>query len=292
MAPAIEIADLGKIYRQRKIGKLHALQGLNLALENGEVLGFLGPNGAGKSTTIKILTGLLRPSCGRAMLFGKSVERVSARSRVGYLPENPNFYDFLTAKEYLQLVGRCFGMDTGKIAGAIDRELERLDLRGAGQRLIKTFSKGMVQRLGIAQSLLHDPDLLIWDEPMSGLDPIGRALVRDILMDLKATGKTVFFSSHVTSDVEQVCDQVAVLAKGKLLALDPISSIINCQPAKHYLVLLRDKFGSLRELQLTHQEMQSEISAAQGRGDNIELVRPVHNALEDYFLSLVSGTAS
>jgi len=285
--PAIDITDLSKTYRQRKVGKVHALKNLTLCLDPGEVLGFLGPNGAGKSTTIKVLTGQVRASGGCASIFGIPVDQVTARSRIGYLPENPNFYDFLSAREYLQLVGRCYSMSATDINTAADRELNRLGLEQAAKRPIKTYSKGMVQRLGIAQTLLHDPDLLLWDEPMSGLDPLGRALVRDILLDLKAAGKTIFFSSHVTADVEQVCDRVAVLVHGELQALDPIADVVNSHPSSRYLVMLRDHAGQLREVQLDHRQMQTEIAAAQRRGEVIELVRPTHDALEEYFLSLV-----
>lgn len=210
----ISIAQLQKTYRGKWGKKVEALRDLSLNIVPGEVFGFLGPNGAGKSTTIKILMGLIRPSAGEARIFGRTADDAAARRRVGFLPENPAFYDFLTAREYLRFVGEAYAMPVATIHRESDRVLELLDLTAAAGRPIRGYSKGMVQRLGLAQTLLHSPDLYILDEPMSGLDPIGRALVKEIILDLKRQGKTVFFSTHVTADAERVCDRIGVIIGG------------------------------------------------------------------------------
>lgn len=222
----IEINNLSKVYRDKKRREVKALEGLNLEIERGEVFGFLGPNGAGKSTTIKSLVGLIKPTQGEVKLFGCPVQEVSSRHKLGYLPENPALYDFLSAREYLAAVGRLCGMEKPEISRESDRVLQLLDLRQAEGRKIRTYSKGMVQRLGIAQTLLHDPELYVFDEPMSGLDPIGRVLIKDILRELKSRGKTVFFSTHVTADVEAVCDRVGILVAGRLQAVSPVRDLM------------------------------------------------------------------
>ena len=224
--PAIAVERLCKEFRGKKRAKVLALQELSFAVEAGEVFGFLGPNGAGKSTLIKILMGLIFATGGSATLNGMSVHRAEARRTVGYLPENPAFYDFLSAHEYLHLVGGAYGMTSTAIAGQSDRVLAQVDLLEASKRPIRSFSKGMVQRLGLAQALLHDPQLYILDEPMSGLDPLGRALVKEIIRDLRARGKTVFFSTHITADVEALCDRVGILVKGRLEALDEVETLL------------------------------------------------------------------
>jgi ABC-2 type transport system ATP-binding protein len=226
MIPAIEIEKLSKTYQGKRRQRIAALKDLHLSVAPGEVFGFLGPNGAGKSTTIKILVGQLKPTGGSARIFGQNVDTPQARSRIGYLPENPAFYDFLTAQEYLDLVGRCHAMSPDAIRRESARVLSLLDLVDAARRPIRGYSKGMVQRLGLAQALLHTPDLYIFDEPMSGLDPVGRALVKEIMLELKKQGKTVFFSTHVIADVEAVCDRIGIVAKGELRAEDAVSDII------------------------------------------------------------------
>jgi ABC-2 type transport system ATP-binding protein len=190
------------------------------------VFGFVGPNGAGKSTTIKALVGLIRPGSGRVELFGSPVTDPAARRRIGYLPENPAFYDHLSASEYLHMVGRVFAMPAKDIRTEAERILQLVELSEAAHRPMRGFSKGMVQRLGLAQAMLHDPDLYILDEPMSGLDPIGRAMVKQIMLDLKARGKTVFFSTHVISDVEAVCDRVAMVDGGELRFAGAVREVI------------------------------------------------------------------
>ncbi|MEI7817230.1 MAG: ABC transporter ATP-binding protein, partial [Desulfuromonadales bacterium] len=223
---AIEITGLSKQFTGKHMIKIDALKGLNLNIAAGEIFGFLGPNGAGKSTTIKLVMGLLRPTSGAAQIMGLDVSRPESRYNVGYLPENPAFYDYLSAEEYITFVGTQFKMDSTLLEQRTEDVLIRLDLWDARKRPMRGYSKGMIQRVGLAQALVHDPEVYILDEPMSGLDPIGRALVKDIILDLKARGKSVFFSTHITDDVEKVCDRVGVIVKGTLVAVDRVESIL------------------------------------------------------------------
>jgi len=200
---AIEITELCKVFKGKKGAVVEALKGISLSVGQGEVFGFLGPNGAGKSTTIKCLMGLLKPTFGSASIMGRPISDPAARQAVGYLPENPAFYEYLTAEEYLLFVGRVFKMPEALLARRTEEMLKLLELWDARRRQMRGYSKGMVQRLGLAQTLIHDPDVYILDEPMSGLDPIGRALVKEIILDLKKRGKCVFFSTHITDDVER-----------------------------------------------------------------------------------------
>ena len=223
---AITIEALSKTFKGKRGRSVEALQGLQLSIPPGEVFGFLGPNGAGKSTTIKILMGLIRATGGQASIMGIPVSSHTARRNVGYLPENPSFYDYLTAEEYLNFTGKMFGMTGPMLHERSQAMLHRLDLWEARQRPIRTYSKGMTQRLGLAQALLHDPQVYILDEPMSGLDPIGRALVKEIILELKAAGKCVFFSTHITSDAEAICDRVGIILQGRLQCVERVETIM------------------------------------------------------------------
>ena len=196
MAEAVRTEQLTKRY-----GTTTALDSLDLTVESGEVFGYLGPNGAGKSTTISLLLGLIRPTSGTATIFGLDPTRNETRSRIGYLPESPVFYDQLTGREFLRFCGKLCGLRGKDLEARSTRLLEEVGLAHAGDLQIRRYSKGMNQRVGIAQALLHDPELVILDEPMSGLDPIGRAEVRDLILRLKKRGKTVFFSTHIIPDV-------------------------------------------------------------------------------------------
>lgn len=201
---------------------ISALSNVSLSVAQGEIFGFLGHNGAGKTTMMKILLGLLRATSGYAELLGSPVQNVDVRARIGYLPESPYFYDYLTAEEFLYFYGKLAGLHRETIRTRIPRLLEQVSLTEARQRQLRKFSKGMLQRIGLAQALIHDPELVILDEPMSGLDPIGRKEVRDLILGLRDQGKTVFFSTHIISDVEMICDRVGILAKGKMLSLGRI----------------------------------------------------------------------
>ncbi len=213
----IEIKNLKKWYRKGFRNSKPAVNNLSLNIKSGEVFGFLGPNGAGKSTVIKILMNFIRPSSGSAMVNGKPVSDPDMRRFVGYLPENPFFYDHLTAEEVLTFGGQAAHMKKNQIAERIDELLELLKLSHVKRQRLRTYSKGMVQRTGLALALIHNPEICILDEPMSGLDPLGRRLVANLIMDMRDNGQTVFFSSHILSDIERVCDRVGILNRGRLL---------------------------------------------------------------------------
>jgi ABC-2 type transport system ATP-binding protein len=203
------------------------LDGLSLSVRQGEIYGFLGPNGSGKTTTIKVLIGLIRATSGTAELFGKPVGDVPTRRRIGFLPEAPYFYDYLTAEEFLTFYGHLAGLDRAGLATRVPQLLEVVGLVEARTRQLRKFSKGMLQRVGLAQALIHDPELVILDEPMSGLDPIGRKQVRDLILGLRDQGKTVFFSTHIIPDVEMICDRVGVIVKGKLLTTGRVDELVS-----------------------------------------------------------------
>ncbi len=214
----ITIKNLRIEYRSREMGaqtKL-AVKDLTLSVQAGEVFGFLGPNGAGKTSTMNVLLGFVPPTSGTANIFGVNVQQTIARQRLGYLPELTYYYKFLTAEELLRFYARIFGIEKAERERRIDAVLKLVELEHARKRLIKTYSKGMQQRVGLAQALINNPDLLILDEPTSGLDPLGRMKVRDIIKRLRNEGKTVFFSSHELGEVETVCDRVAIMHEGEL----------------------------------------------------------------------------
>jgi ABC-2 type transport system ATP-binding protein len=222
----LRIEKLRVEYKGQQGGKV-ALKGLDLSIFAGEVFGFLGPNGAGKTTTMNVLLGFVRPSGGDAWIFGASVQHPIARQRIGYLPELTYYYKFLSAEELLRFYAKIFRIDKDQIEARIDSVLKLVELHDARKRPIKTYSKGMQQRVGLAQALINNPDLLILDEPTSGLDPLGRMKVRAIIQRLKQEGKTVFFSSHELGEVETVCDRVAILNNGELKAEGRVADLIN-----------------------------------------------------------------
>ncbi len=212
--------------RESRQGKKVALSGLDLEVSAGEVFGFLGPNGAGKTTTMNVLLGFLPPTSGTASLFGIDVRQPIARQRIGYLPENTYYYKFLTAEELLRFYARIFGLTRMEADKRIEELIKLVELGHAAKRPIKSYSKGMQQRVGLAQALINNPDLLIFDEPTSGLDPIGRMKVREIIQRLKNEGKTVFFSSHELGEVETVCDRVAIVNQGELKVQGRVSDLV------------------------------------------------------------------
>jgi len=226
-APVIEVSGLGVVYRtgfRRK--RVPALDDASFTVEPGEIFGFVGPNGAGKTTTIRVLMGLLTANRGKCAIFGHSVPHRAARRRLGFLPEAPYFYDYLSVGELLDLAGRLFGIDRATRRKRAGELIELVGLGHAGDMPMRKFSKGMLQRAGIAQSLINDPELVVYDEPMSGLDPIGRKEVRDIILSLRDSGKTVFFSTHILPDVEMIADRVAIVVKGKIQSVGTLSGVV------------------------------------------------------------------
>ncbi len=217
MNPPIRIADLEKSYPEGFRRKRKILHHISLEVPPREVFGFIGPNGAGKSTTINLMMGFTRPDAGTIHIHGLRPDQPESRRRIGYLPEGPRFYENLTAEELLAFAAKSAGMDHGAFQNAVDPLLDMLSILNVKKRTISTYSKGMKQRLGLAMAMVHDPQTLILDEPMSGLDPLGRSQLKNIILDLKARGKTVFFSSHILNDVETLCDRVAVIHRGRIL---------------------------------------------------------------------------
>ncbi|MHB8521482.1 MAG: ABC transporter ATP-binding protein [Limisphaerales bacterium] len=228
MNAILKTENLRVEYRSRELGHgvKVALNGLTLAVYPGEVFGFLGPNGAGKTTAMNVLLGFVNAAGGAAYLFGVNVRDPIARQRIGYLPELTYYYKFLNVEELLRFYARIFRIPRGETEGRIDATLKLVELESARRRPIKTYSKGMQQRVGLAQALINNPDLLILDEPTSGLDPVGRMKVREIIQRLKSEGKTVFFSSHELGEVETVCDRVAILYQGELKAEGKVGDLV------------------------------------------------------------------
>ncbi len=226
-APVLEVEDLHKTFRIGFFGKrVEALRGVSFRVQKGEVFGLLGPNGAGKTTTLKTVLGLIRPTKGAVRLMGEPAGTASARAKLGYMPENPYIYQYLKPLEFLDLCGRLLGMNAGERLSRSRAILERVGLSDALDRPIGKFSKGMMQRAGLAQALLHDPELLILDEPMSGLDPIGRKEVRDILTEERRRGKTLIITTHILSDIEMICDHVAIVNRGRITANGSLAELL------------------------------------------------------------------
>ena len=227
MPPVLDISHVSRSYRTSfSLRKYWILRDLSLSVEPGEIFGFIGPNGAGKTTTLKLVMDLIRPDGGTIRIFGRSHREVESKARIGFLPENPYFYDYLTAREFLDFYGRLFGFSRALRESRTRELLEKVGLGNRGDRQLRKFSKGMLQRVGLAQALINDPELVILDEPMSGLDPVGRREVRDLILSLKQAGKTVFFSTHILSDTELICDRVGILSKGDLKAVGKVSQLL------------------------------------------------------------------
>ena len=228
LEPAILTDGLGKSYRHPWTGRLvSGVEDLNLEVARGEVIGCLGPNGAGKTTTLKLLTGLLKPTTGNAWIFGVPITSVESRRRLGFLPEQPYFYEYLTGIEYLEFAGRLSGLHAHDAYARARHWIGRVGLSGREKWILRKYSKGMLQRIGLAAALLHDPELLILDEPMSGLDPFGRRDVRDIIDQQRERGTTVLFSSHIIPDVESLCDRVAIILAGRLTRVATVGEIVS-----------------------------------------------------------------
>jgi ABC-2 type transport system ATP-binding protein len=297
---AIEILGLEKSYPVgfwRKRLKC-ALRPLHLQVESGEIFGFLGPNGAGKTTTLKLLMGLVFPTGGSARILGMEVNDPRMKAQIGFLPEQPYFYDYLTARELLNYYGQLSGVAAKDRSRKIDEVLHRVGLPDVGGVQLRKFSKGMLQRVGIAQAILHDPKLLFFDEPMSGLDPMGRREVRDLMEQLKHEGRTVFFSTHILSDAEALCDRVAIIHKGELRGVGAVADLTSSVHGKVEIVWQGTTVpASLRalgaECHVTGDTVRAVLSEANQdsaiealRRERLRLISviPVRTSLEDYFV--------
>ena len=308
MPSAIRIEDLTKDYaigfwRRRSY---RALDRLTLDIDSGEVFGFLGPNGAGKTTTLKLLMQLIFPTSGRAEILGRPVGDMGTRRRIGYLPENPSFYDYLTAEELLGYFANLFGYSGPDRRKRVSALLDRVGI-GAERRLqLRKFSKGMIQRVGIAQALLNDPEVVFLDEPMSGLDPLGRRDVRQLILELRDQGRTVFFSSHILADAEALCRRVAVVAGGRLAASGALADILAFQVHGWELVMagvspdLASKVrpGIRRATEISPGRYSLELSLDQppdrllaeltASGATLVSLNPMRDTLEDFFMKHVA----
>ena len=267
---AIKTENLTKAYRsfwRRK--KILALDKLNIDIKKGEIFGLLGPNGSGKTTTLKLLLGLIFPTEGRAFVLGKTTNDVAVKNRIGFLPEESCFYRFLNADEILDFYGQLFKISRKERKARIDRLVEQVGLGFARKRPLRQYSKGMLRRIGIAQALINDPDLIILDEPTSGLDPIGTRETKDIIVALKERGKTVLLCSHLLSDVQDICDRVAILDKGKLQISGTIDELLSSKDVVEMLIRnLSDE--AISEVETFVKEKHGEVISVKNSSDTLE----------------------
>jgi len=286
-AKAIETEHLDKEYR---VGfwrtKVRVLRQLDLTVYEGESFGYLGPNGAGKTTTIKLLMGLLHPTSGEARLLGRPPGDPQATRQIGFLPEHPTFYEYLTGRELLECYGRLLGLDRAGRRDRIEALAGQLRIASALDLQVRNYSKGMLQRLGLVQALLNDPRLVVLDEPMSGLDPIGRREVRDLLLRLKAYGRTVFFSTHIIPDLELVCDRVGILVGGRLVAQGPLEDMLETRIAAIEVTVSRVSPEALDEVEHLL------VSRPIARGGRVLLTVQDEDALDDLLAHLVRAKAA
>jgi ABC-2 type transport system ATP-binding protein len=298
---ALEIQGLAKDYAVgfwKKTSRT-ALKSLHLNVTQGETFGFLGPNGAGKTTTLKLLMGIIFPTSGTATILGRDIGDSEVKRKVGFLPEQPYFYDYLTAPELLDYYARLSGVPAGARKKRIGELLERVGLRDVGNKQLRKFSKGMLQRVGIAQAIIHDPEIVFLDEPMSGLDPVGRHDVRELIQQLKDQGKTIFFSTHILSDAEALCDRVGIIHKGELRGVGVVNDFRSSVADKTEVIWLgAGALTSVNDLvsdtHITGDTVRGTVQSAdldrlleklrQQRARLIS-VTPINRTLEDYFLA-------
>jgi len=303
----VEVDRLEKTFRQGFfMRRVQAVRGISFAVEAGEIFGFLGPNGAGKTTTIKILTGLIRATSGRASVFGHAVPSPEAMSRVGFLPENPYVYPYLTPREFVELSGRLSGLRGGALRKRVVASLERTGIAYAADRQVRRLSKGMLQRTGLAAAMVSDPELLLLDEPMSGLDPVGRKEVRDLIVEEKKRGKTIFFSTHILGDVETLCDRVVILRAGEVVVSGKVRELLRSEVRRVEVTLAdasddlahrlsRDGVASHRMGEHLVVEVEGEakvppvLGAALEAGARVVEVTPRRETLEDLFMRRAIG---
>jgi ABC-2 type transport system ATP-binding protein len=278
-----------------------SLEDLSMRVDTGEVFGFLGPNGAGKSTTIKLLMRLIFPDRGTARILGKSIDDVSMHQETGYLPEQPYFYDYLTAAELLDYFARFHGLTATDRKTRVQNMLKKVGLETAKKIQLRKYSKGMLQRVGLAQAILHDPQVVILDEPMSGLDPLGRREVRDIILELKKDGRTVLFSTHILSDAEMLCDRVGVIVGGKLRGVGTPGEMVGIQTqgmevlfevaeGKNLPLLAKaTRTGERYRVQMPEEELYGAIEQLRAAGARILSVAQIKPTLEEFFMNLVEA---
>ncbi|NOJ78633.1 ABC transporter ATP-binding protein [Myxococcus xanthus] len=298
----VSIRGLSKTYRVGFFLNKHvkALQGLDLEIAPGQVYGLLGPNGAGKSTTIKILMGLVRASEGQALLFGEPPDRPHVRRQVGFLPENPSLYEYLTGREFVTLAGRIFGMSGHDLDQRVERVLGEVGMGKASDLQIRRYSKGMVQRTALAQALISGPRLLVLDEPTSGLDPLGRRQMRDLILAERKKGTTILFCTHIISDVESLCDRVVVLVGGRRVQEGSVQELVSAKAPSVEMVVHGLPLEQLQSLGFTYEQAQqldsrvllrvpdaeshSLLQAVINKGGRVSRVQPARFSLEDLFL--------
>jgi len=302
-ALAIETENLTKEYPHGflNLKKKTSLEGLNMQVETGEVFGFIGPNGAGKSTAIKLLMRLIFPTSGTARILGKPISDIEMHRDVGYLPEQPYFYDYLTAAELLDYFARIHDVAAADRKERVQRMLKKVGLETAGKIQLRKYSKGMLQRVGMAQAVLHDPKVVILDEPMSGLDPVGRREVRDIILELKREGKTVMFSTHILSDAEMLCDRVGVIVGGKLRGVGAPEQLVDlrtqgmeilfelARQSAAPLLAKATRTGDRYRLQVPEAELYGAVEQLRSAGAKILSVAQVKATLEEFFMNLVEA---
>jgi len=280
--PAIRINHLTKDFAHGVRGvKIRAVEDLSLEVGNNEIFGLLGPNGSGKTTTIKVMLGLLKPTRGGCEIFGVDSDRVRSRIDVGFLPDAPYFYRFLTGRELVTFFAKICGLDKSEINDRVDAVIEMVDMEDAANRRVGTYSKGMLQRIGLAQALVHDPRLVILDEPTAGVDPIGSADIADIIGELKKRGKTVFLCSHMLSQIEQICDRIAILHRGKLILKGSVDELL--QRSNQKSIQLENYNEEIRE------PLRTFLS---GYGVRLMDVQTPRKQLHELFLAKVPGSGA
>ena len=279
-APVVSVRDVIKDFRPGfGVRKKRVLHGIGFEVQPGELFGFVGPNGAGKTTTLKILLGLIRATSGEASILGHRVRETAFRREVGFLPENPYFYDFLTGREILRFYAKLCGVDGAARERRVGELLERVGLDHAADARLRTYSKGMLQRVGIAQALVHDPKVVFLDEPMSGLDPLGRKEIRDLIVALHTEGKTIFMNTHILTDVEMLCDRVAIIVKGRIRYEGRIEDFLEGDAELDVLAASAEKHAG--EL----------VRTAVDAGASLRSVTPHRVSLESIFIHAVEEEA-
>jgi len=313
MTAAVEIVRVEEVIKDFRPGfgvrRKRVLHGISFQVCEREIFGFIGPNGAGKTTTLKVLMGLIRATSGNASILGHDVDETAFRRHIGFLPENPYFYDYLTGDEILRFYAKLSGVSRDRRAARVAELLELVGLSNAANARLRSYSKGMLQRIGIAQALVHDPKVVFLDEPMSGLDPVGRKEVRDLILRLRSEGKTVFMNTHILSDVEMLCDRVAIIVSGRiryqgaidefLVAGQPEADLVLANVPPDVAISMEERFGAnLRghgeriELRIAEKDTSAALRVAMEAGAEVVSVTPHRVSLESIFLSAVEEGAA